>query len=152
MKLFVIILWMNDFKGGYEMSIYNEWSRLKGYEHTRDWYLAWKVYKFLYQNETLLCEQRYKVLLEVAEDIVVWHKLGNNPKCKYEDILDFYRFYVNLSKKETNDNFVLTDEIENYLYQIKNERERLIKRRILEFIYGTNTKKSNNKVDSKKSR
>ena len=134
------------------MSIYNKWCRLKGYEHTRDWYLAWKVYKFLYQNETLLCEQRYKVLLEVAEDIVVWHKLGNNPKSKYEDILDFYRFYVSLSKKETNDNFVLTDEIENYLYQIKNERERLIKRRILEFIYGTNTKKSNNKVDSKKSR
>jgi len=152
MKLFVIILWMNDFKGGYEMSIYNEWCRLKGYEHTRDWYLAWKVYKFLYQNETLLCEQRYKVLLEVAEDIVVWHKLGNNPKSKYEDILDFYRFYVCLSKKETNDNFVLTDEIENYLYQMKNERERLIKSRILEFIYGTNTKKSNNKEDSKKSR
>ena len=134
------------------MSIYNEWCRLKGYEHTRDWYLAWEVYRFLYQNELILHEQRYKDLLDVAEDIVVWHVLSKDPKNQYEDILNFYRFYVILSKKETNDNFVLTEDIEKYLYQIKNERELLIKRRIIEFLYDTDIKKSNNKGKSKKSR
>lgn len=118
------------------MSIYNEQCRLKGYEHTRDWYLAWEVYKFLYRNEELVQKQRYKNLLKVAEDIVVWHSLGNNPKNKYEDTLDFYRFYTTLAKNEDEHHFVLTDDIENYLYKIKRDREERIIHRVLAFIYG----------------
>lgn len=118
------------------MSIYNEHCRLKGYEDTRDWYLAWETYKYLYRNKELLQLQKYKELLVVAEDIVVWNKLGNDPKRKYEDILNFYRFYITLAKNEDEDNFVLLDEIVEYLYFIKKEREDRIVRNILSFVFG----------------
>lgn len=82
------------------MAIYNNNCRLKGYEDYRDWFLAWEVYKYLYRNVELLELDKYRKLNKVAEDTVVWHKLGNDPKSKYEDILDFYRFYITLAKNE----------------------------------------------------
>lgn len=84
----------------------------------------------------MLREQRYKKLLAVAEDIVVWYRLGNDPKSKYEDILDFYRFYITLAKNEYEHNFFLTDDIEKYLYFIKKEREDRIVRRVMAFVMG----------------
>lgn len=118
------------------LAIYNNNCRLKGYEDYRDWFLAWEVYKYLYRNVELLVQDKYRKLNEVAEDIVVWHKLGNDPKSKYEDILDFYRFYITLAKNEDEHNFVLTDEIEEYLYFIKKECEDWIVRNILSFVFG----------------
>lgn len=117
------------------MSIYNEQCRLKGYENTKDWYLAWETYKYLYRNEDMLQQQKYKDILAVAEDIVVWHKLGNDPKSKFEDVLDFYRFYVTLAKNEDEHDFVLTDEIADYLRFIKKERENRIVRRVMTFVF-----------------
>lgn len=118
------------------MSIYNEQCRLKGYEDSRDWYLAWETYKYLYRNEDMLQQQKYKDILAVAENIVVWHMCGNDPKSKYEDVLEFYRFYVTLAKNNDEHNFVLTDDIEKYLYQIKKEREDRIVRRLILFLHG----------------
>lgn len=118
------------------MATYNDKCRLKGYEDCCDWFLAWEVYKYLYRNEELLVQDKYRKLNEVVEDIVVWHKLGNDPKSKYEDILDFYCFYITLAKSEDEHNFVLTDEIEEYLYFIKKEREDRIVRNILSFVFG----------------
>ena len=118
------------------MSIFNDLCRLKGYERTRDWYLAWETYKYLYRNEFLLQEQKHKELLAGAEEIVVWHSLGNNPENKYEDVLDFYRFYITLAKNDDENNFVLTKDIEKYLYQIKKEREERIVRRVIAYVFG----------------
>lgn len=117
------------------MSIYNGKCRLKGHKDTRDWYLAWETYKYLYRNEELIKEQKYKDILSVAEDIVVWHMCGNDPKSKYEDVLEFYRFYVTLAKNEDEHNFVLTDEVAKYLAFIKKEREERIIRRVLAFAF-----------------
>ena len=121
------------------MSIYNDQCRLKGYEDTRDWYLAWETYKYFYRNEELLQEQKYKDILAVAEDIVVWHMCGNDSKSKYEDVLEFYRFYVTLAKNEDEHNFALTDEIAEYLRFIKKEREDRIVRRVLAFVFEDDT-------------
>ena len=117
------------------MSIYNEHCRLKGYEDSRDWYLAWETYKYLYRNEDMLQQQKYKDILAVAENIVVWHMCGNDPKSKYEDVLEFYRFYVTLAKNEDEHNFVLTYDIADYLRFIKKEREERIVRRVMAFVF-----------------
>ena len=117
------------------MAVYNAQCRLKGYEDTRDWYLAWETYKYLYRNKELLKEQKYKDILAVAEDIVVWHMCGNDPKSKYENVLEFYRFYITLAKNEDEHNFVLTDEVAKYLAFIKKEREERIVRRVLAFAF-----------------
>ena len=117
------------------MAIYNDQCRLKGYEDTKDWYLAWETYKYLYRNEDMLQQQKYKDILAVAENIVVWHMCGNDPKSKYEDVLEFYRFYVTLAKNEDEHKFVLTDDIADYLRFIKKEREDRIVRRVLAFVF-----------------
>lgn len=117
------------------MAVYNDQCRLKGYEDTKDWYLAWETYKYLYRNEDMLQQQKYKDILAVAENIVVWHMCGNDPKSKYEDVLEFYRFYVTLAKNEDDRNFVLTDEVANYLAFVKREREDRIVRRVLAFVF-----------------
>lgn len=121
--------------GGRKMSIYNDQCRLKGYEDTRDWYLAWETYKYLYRNKNLWQEEKYKELLEVVEEIVVMHMCSNNPESKYEDILKFYRFYITLAKNEDEHNFVLTEEINKYLRFIKKEREERVAKRILQFVF-----------------
>ena len=126
---------VNKRMGGRKMSIYNGKCRLNGYEDTRDWYLAWETYKYLYRNEELIQEQKYKDILAVAEDIVVWHMCGNDPKSKYDDVLEFYRFYVTLAKNEDEHNFVLTDEVAKYLAFIKKECEKRIVRRVLAFAF-----------------
>ena len=121
------------------MAVYNDQCRLKGYEDTKDWYLAWETYKYLYQNEDMLQQQKYKDILAVAENIVVWHMCGNDPKSKYEDVLEFYRFYVTLAKNEDEQNFLLTDDIADYLRFIKKEREDRIVRRVLAFVFEDDT-------------
>jgi len=126
---------VNKIMGGRKMAVYNDQCRLKGYEDTKDWYLAWETYKYLYRNEDMLQQQKYKDILAVAEDIVVWHMCGNDPKSKYEDVLEFYRFYVTLAKNEDEHNFVLTDDIADYLRFIKKEREDRIVRRVMAFVF-----------------
>ena len=121
------------------MAVYNAQCRLKGYEDTKDWYLAWETYKYLYRNVELLKDQKYKDVLAVAEDIVVWHMCGNDPKSKYEDVLEFYRFYVTLAKNEDEHNFTLTEEIAEYLRFIKKEREDRLVRRVLAFVFEDDT-------------
>ena len=59
----------------------------------------------------MLQQQKYKDILAVAENIVVWHMCGNDPKSKYEDVLEFYRFQVTLAKNEDKHNFILTEDI-----------------------------------------
>lgn len=113
------------------MAVYNDQCTLKGYEDTKDWYLAWETYKYLYRNEDMLQQQKYKDILAVAENIVVWHMCGNDPKSKYEDVLEFYRFYVTLAKNEDKHNFILTEDIENYLYGIKKKREEMVLKRLI---------------------
>lgn len=121
------------------MAVYNDQCRLKGYEDTKDWYLAWETYKYLYRNEDMLQQQKYKDILAVAENIVAWHMCGNDPKSKYEDVLEFYRFYVTLAKNEDEQNFLLTDDIADYLRFIKKEREDRIVRRVLAFVFEDDT-------------
>ena len=117
------------------MAVYNDQCRLKGYEDTKDWYLAWETYKYLYRNENLSREDKYNELLKVVEEIVVMHMCSNNPKSKYEDILEFYRFYITLAKNEDDRNFVLTEDVDKYLRFVKKEREEHVVKRILQFVF-----------------
>lgn len=87
----------------------------------------------------MLQQQKYKDILAVAENIVVWHMCGNDPKSKYEDVLEFYRFYVTLAKNEDEHNFLLTGDIADYLRFIKKEREDRIVRRVLAFVFEDDT-------------
>ena len=115
------------------MEAYSRNCRLKGYEDTYDWYLAWEVYKYLHRNENLLKEVRYTDLLSAAEYIYVCHRMAHAPKNSFADMRKFCRFYVTLAKNEDKFNFVLTDEVEKYLISIAGCRNELLFEKVVKW-------------------
>lgn len=109
------------------MEAYSNKCRLKGYEEFYDWYLAWETYKYLYRNENILKEKKYRALCEAAEYIIVCHRMIENSQSKFVDIRDFYRFFVKLAKNENKHNFIFTDDVGKYLLSIsKNKVEQIV--------------------------
>ncbi len=107
------------------MKAYSRNCRLKGYEDTYDWYLAWEVYKYLHRNENLLKEARYEDLHSAAEYIYVCHRMEQAPENSLADMRKICRFYVSLAKNEDRFSFVLADEVVKYLISIAGIRNEL---------------------------
>lgn len=72
------------------MAVYNDQCRLKGYEDTKDWYLAWETYKYLYRNEDMLQQQKYetetwekanKILSPLLKNFAILDGYGDAVKC-----------------------------------------------------------------------
>lgn len=103
--------------------MYSENCRLNGYEEYSDWYLAWETYKYFHRKENIIKQKRYKSLYEAVEYIIVCHRMVENPQDSFENLRDFYRFYVTLAKNENEYDFVLTDEVEEYLLSIAKKKE-----------------------------
>lgn len=115
------------------VSIFEEKCRLIKYRKYRDCDLAWEVYKYLYRHKELLDDEEYKRLYDVAEHIIVWHRLGYHLRDNYESIKSFYRLLVTMVDDEES-SFTLTETLKKYLFRLKEKHDEMIKRSFIAFL------------------
>jgi len=115
------------------VSIFEEKCRLIKYRKYRDCDLAWEVYKYLYRHKELLDDEEYKSLYDVAEHIIVWHRLGHHLRDNYESIKSFYRLLVTMVDGEES-SFTLTESVKKYLFRLKEKHDEMIKRSFIAFL------------------
>ena len=116
------------------MFLFEEKCRLKKYKKYRDCDLAWEVYKYLYRHKELICDKEYRNLLDVAEQIIIWHRLSHNLWDDYDDIKLFYRRYVSMLEDEEEKTFVLSESVKNHLFLLKQKHDETIKNRFIAFL------------------
>lgn len=103
------------------------------YRKYRDCDLAWEVYKYLYRHKELLDDEEYKSLYDVAEHIIVWHRLGHHLRDNFESIKSLYRLLVTMVDGEES-SFILTESVKNYLFKLKEKHDEMIKRSFIAFL------------------
>lgn len=116
------------------MFLFEEKCHLKKYKKYRDCDLAWEVYKYIYRHKELINDKEYRSLLDVAEQIIVWHRLSHNLWDDYDGIKLFYRRYVSMLNDEDEKPFVLSESVKNHLFLIKQKHDETIKNRFIAFL------------------
>lgn len=91
------------------------------YKDIEEWSLAWETYKYINRNPHLRETEIYREIEAFTEDILVRRGLWRNGKTHtYEDLQDFYRFYVTLENKHQPQDFELTDDVIQHYKELIN--------------------------------
>lgn len=78
--------------------------------------LAWKVFKFLIENNSMLSQKRYQLLYEKTKAAIIqFHKEYNKPLSNEEATEQIIIMLAKLENQTSKEEFVLTDDIEKYI-------------------------------------
>lgn len=78
--------------------------------------LAWKVFKFLIENNSMLSQKRYQLLYEKTKAAIIqFHKEYNRPLSNEEATEQIVIMLAKLENQTSKEKFVLTDDVEKYI-------------------------------------
>lgn len=81
--------------------------------------LAWKVFKFLIENDSLLDQKKYQELYEKTKEIIIkFHKEYNRPVSDEKTIEHIIITLARLENRTSKENFELTNDVEKHILDI----------------------------------